>query len=58
MLQSTTNDETPRTCRCCGESTDDVGPLRPIEGRYRNVCGDCYADIVADWEHAELGGYD
>jgi hypothetical protein len=58
MCKSTTTAETPRTCTCCGLDTDEVGPLCPIEGRWHGMCGDCYADIRADEDFAERGGYD
>jgi hypothetical protein len=45
---TTTPAEPSRTCVSCNGSTDDVGPLCPIEGPYHGICGDCYADIRAD----------
>jgi hypothetical protein len=45
---TTTPAEPSRNCVCCNGSTDDVGPLCPIEGPYYDLCGDCYADIRAD----------
>jgi hypothetical protein len=48
----TTPAEPSRNCVSCNGSTDDVGPLCPIEGPYHGVCGDCYADIRADEDYA------
>ena len=50
--------ETSRACSNCGLNTDEVGPLCPIEGRWHGMCGECYADIRADEDFAERGGYD
>jgi hypothetical protein len=54
----TSPSEPSRTCTCCNGSTDDVGPLCPIEGPYHGICGDCYADIRADEQEAYHTGYE